>query len=71
MTNSQLYVRLLEELHYHHRNRSTFETRIRLQDVLIELRERAASEQGKDEQAAQDDAEEAALRKVRGSSAFA
>lgn len=54
MTITKIYSRLLAELNYKHASRSTVETRLALQDVLAGLRERAATEQGIGEEAAQD-----------------
>ena len=57
MKQFKLYVRLLEELRLDHAARSTIQTRLRLQDVLIALREKAAREEGESEEAVQRRAE--------------
>ena len=62
MTNMTLYVRLLTELNHKHGDRRTFTTRLRLQDVLGELRDRAALERNASEQETQDEAERQAWR---------
>jgi hypothetical protein len=66
MTNFQLYVRLLTETSHHHGQRSTNSTRLTLQDVLCELRNRAAQDLGDPlGQETQDEAEAEALRVVQ------
>lgn len=57
MTNYELYVRLLTELHAVYDKRPTALTRLKLQDVLIELRERVATDMDDDSQNVQDTAE--------------
>jgi len=42
----EMYTRLLTELHFAHRTRDTFHTRMRLQDVLDALLRQAAEEAG-------------------------
>lgn len=42
----EAYTRLLTEMHIDHAARRTFTTRLRLQDVLSYLRDKAAEEQG-------------------------
>ncbi len=47
MTNYKLYVRVLTEMHGpRYAARPTSSTRLRMQDVLSELRDRAAKERG-------------------------
>lgn len=64
MTDMQLYTRVLTEMHWIHGKRSTDSTRLALQDVLVELRNRAAAERNDPTgQETQDGAEaEASLR---------
>lgn len=65
MTNFQLYVRILTELHMTHANRSAGEARVRLQDVLCDLRDRSAAERGDlDGEVTQNEAEHEALMAV-------
>jgi hypothetical protein len=64
MTNRELYVRVLTELH--DSNTPAHRVRLNLQDVLIELRNRAAAESGDQlGQETQDSAEAEAARIVR------
>ena len=46
MTNYEIYVRLLTELNYGDQNQAAIHARLKLQDVLIDLREKAAEERG-------------------------
>jgi hypothetical protein len=66
MTNFQLYVRILTELSILHQGRSAGEARVRLQDVLCELRDRSAAERGDDPaaEATHNDAEHEAMMAV-------
>jgi hypothetical protein len=64
MGKFELYVRLLTEMSHRNGERKTFSTRLRLQDVLIELRNMAAEERGDSlGQETQDEAEAEALRR--------
>lgn len=66
MTFFRLYVRVLTETSHHHGTRSTNSTRLALQDVLCELRNRAAGERGDPlGQETQDEAEAEASRAAR------
>lgn len=66
MDDYELYVRLLTELHYTNGSRSTDSTRNKLQDVMIELRNRAANTRGDlGGQETQDSAESEADKAVR------
>ncbi len=63
MSYRDLYIRLLTELHY--RYKDSQEVRLRLQDVLIELRNQAAAEQRLREEQMQDHGEAEANRIIQ------
>lgn len=63
MTHYDIYVRLLTELSYRDQSRTAIHARLKLQDVLIDLREKAAAERNDPTgQDTQDSAEGDALR---------
>jgi hypothetical protein len=64
MTHTEIYQRLLTELHYAHGRRSTAATRLQLQDVLAALNELASKETGLSNQDTQDEGEFAAVLSV-------